>query len=93
MVQSRQPYTARPPYRLFIVFVQPSWNPMILLGQQYWIELEAIRIRVRVDGTCAFLPGWFNCTSERSGVQLIVPEQAIREMCKDGDGRANAPLP
>jgi hypothetical protein len=60
---------------------------MIHPGQHYWIELEGIRIKVRVDGVCSFLSGWFNCTSARSGVELIVPEHAIREPCQDGDSR------
>jgi hypothetical protein len=59
-------------------------TPKIEAGNQYWIELEGIRIKVRVIGPCSFLAGWWNCTSGRSGAELIVPESCIKS-CFDGE--------
>jgi hypothetical protein len=58
--------------------------PSIHVGELYWIELEGVRIKVRAVEVCPFLAGWWNCTSERSGVELMVPETAFREVAHDG---------
>jgi hypothetical protein len=58
--------------------------PLIIQpGHLYWIELEGVRIKVRAIQVCPYLDGWWNCTSERSGVELMVPESAFREGVED----------
>jgi hypothetical protein len=54
-------------------------------GKLYWIELEGVRIKVRAVEICPFLAGWWNCTSERSGVELMVPETAFREIASNDE--------
>lgn len=64
-------------------------NQRIEPGDQYWIELEGIRIKVRILGPCSFLSGWWNCTSGRSGVELIVPETAIKDRVDETDAASD----
>jgi hypothetical protein len=58
-------------------------QPHIEPGQLYWIELEGIRIKVRIVGPCTSIPDWWNCTSGRSGVELIIPARAVKGRAED----------
>jgi hypothetical protein len=56
----------------------------LLPGVVYWVEFARTRFKVRVVEQPAELLGWWRCSVDNDGEEIILPEAAFREAAVDG---------